>query len=79
MSGELYEVAEIGEVDELEGHPNWYTREEIKVKNKSGNIIQANGYIFHKADQEMKSKPGFFGYSASSGPGKGQFQLNHVT
>ena len=59
IKGELFSVTEIEEIDKLEGHPHWYTREEVKVKKlKDQKIVEAFAYVFHKADDNLKKLPG---------------------
>jgi hypothetical protein len=45
--GEVYEVdkAVLGKLDELEGHPHFYRREEIEVEDASGDKQQAQCYL----------------------------------
>jgi gamma-glutamylcyclotransferase (GGCT)/AIG2-like uncharacterized protein YtfP len=48
--GDLYKVTKtgIGRCDKLEGHPTWYKRTPIIVKNITGEIIQTEMYILTK-------------------------------
>lgn len=75
IRGELFSVTDIEEIDKLEGHPHWYTRETVKVqKNKSKEIVEAFAYVFHKADANLKKLTGHFNYTAYEGPTKGYFK-----
>lgn len=79
IRGELFSVTEIEEIDKLEGHPHWYTREKVKVKKiKSEEIVEAYAYVFHKADDNLKKLTGHFNYTAYEGPTKGNFTWFNV-
>jgi gamma-glutamylcyclotransferase (GGCT)/AIG2-like uncharacterized protein YtfP len=45
--GDVYDVDELGiaRCDKLEGHPTWYNRSVISVKNSKGEISQVYGYL----------------------------------
>ena len=74
IRGELFSVTDIEEIDKLEGHPHWYTREIVKVKKmKNHEIVEAYAYVFHKADDNLKKLTGHFNYTAYEGPTKGIF------
>lgn len=48
VQGELYEVEanQLPYLDNFEGHPNWYRRETITVREATGKTIQAEAYVF---------------------------------
>lgn len=48
--GDLYSVNKtgLGRCDKLEGHPTWYERTPIIVKNITGQIIQTEMYLLTK-------------------------------
>lgn len=49
ISGDLYQVnnEELARLDSLEGHPNWYCREEINIRVKTGGkSITATAWIY---------------------------------
>ena len=56
--GEVYQAGELGEdcalvqqLDDLEGHPNWYQRERVQVEligEGQGQVVEAWMYIFTK-------------------------------
>jgi len=48
IHGELYEVdpATLKQIDMLEGHPDWYCREQVEVMSETNQIITAWLYFY---------------------------------
>jgi gamma-glutamylaminecyclotransferase len=45
VTGEVYEVADLRPLDRLEGHPNFYRREQVEVTTASGQTVTAWVYL----------------------------------
>ena len=56
--GDLYNVDELGikRCDKLEGHPIWYTRTQIEVKNITGRLSEVESYLLTKESFEKLNK-----------------------
>uniref|UniRef100_A0A6C0DWC5 Gamma-glutamylcyclotransferase AIG2-like domain-containing protein n=1 Tax=viral metagenome TaxID=1070528 RepID=A0A6C0DWC5_9ZZZZ len=56
--GDLYNVNELGikRCDKLEGHPTWYERTKIKVKNITGRLFEVEAYLLTKESFEQLNK-----------------------
>ena len=55
VRGELWEVDSITltQLDELEGHPDWYHRKKINVRTDSGKTISAYTYLLPEAPKGL--------------------------
>lgn len=53
--GELYMVddATMDRLDHVEGHPDFYKREKIKVYDSNGNEVECWAYIFPKEKLDL--------------------------
>jgi gamma-glutamylcyclotransferase (GGCT)/AIG2-like uncharacterized protein YtfP len=51
ITGELFYVEDdtLEQLDRLEGHPNWYKREEIEVTDNEGQVVVAWMYVMPKS------------------------------
>ena len=47
--GEVYEITDsvLDSVDHLEGHPNFYTREKVKVTNEKNEELEVWTYVYY--------------------------------
>ena len=56
--GDLYNVDELGikRCDKLEGHPIWYKRTKIEVKNITGRLSEVEAYLLTKESFEQLNK-----------------------
>ena len=56
--GDLYNVDELGikRCDKLEGHPTWYKRTKIEVKNITGRLFEVDSYLLTKEAFEQLNK-----------------------
>lgn len=56
--GDLYNVNELGikRCDKLEGHPTWYVRTKIEVKNITGRLFEVEAYILTQEGFEHLKK-----------------------
>jgi len=62
IHGELYEVKpgeDLARMDRLEGHPNWYRREELDIEI-DGQIRNAEAYFYLGQAKEPVVKSGSF-------------------
>ena len=52
---EVYDISDekLSEIDELEGHPNWYIRKKVKVKLDGDGVVEA---WFYEYPERVKGK-----------------------
>ena len=56
--GDVYDVDELGvkRCDKLEGHPTWYERTKIEVKNITGRLFEVEAYLLTKESFDYLNK-----------------------